>query len=114
MNWTGHLMVCPRSRLDEALKRVEAGRTGVYFLIGDEPTQSHRDRIYIGEGDVVADRIRDHANRKDFWTRACICTSKDANLTKAHVRYLESRLIEGRSELLCDRISRRGSNGVQA
>lgn len=94
MNWTGHLMVCPRSRLDEALKRVEAGRTGVYFLIGDEPTQAHRDRIYIGEGDVVADRIRNHANKKDFWTRACICTSKDANLTKAHVRYLESRLIE--------------------
>jgi hypothetical protein len=30
---------------------------------------------------------------KDFWDRAIILTSKDANLTKAHARYLESRLI---------------------
>ena len=32
--------------------------------------------------------------QKDFWTRACIVTSKDLNLTKAHVRYLESRFVE--------------------
>lgn len=31
---------------------------------------------------------------KDFWTRACFVTSKDPNITKAHVRYLESRLVE--------------------
>jgi hypothetical protein len=30
---------------------------------------------------------------KDFWDRAIVLTSKDANLTKAHGRYLESRLI---------------------
>jgi hypothetical protein len=30
---------------------------------------------------------------KDFWSRAILLTSKDANLTKAHVRYLESRFI---------------------
>jgi hypothetical protein len=30
---------------------------------------------------------------KDFWDRAIILTSKDANLTKAHYRYLESRFI---------------------
>jgi hypothetical protein len=32
--------------------------------------------------------------KKDFWSRAFIVTSKDQNLTKAHVRYLESRLVE--------------------
>ena len=31
---------------------------------------------------------------KDFWTRTVVVTSKDENLTKAHVRYLESRLVQ--------------------
>lgn len=96
MNWTGHLLICPRSRLAEALKRAEASRTGLYFLTGEDPVQPHKTRVYIGEGDSVADRIRNHSKdgSKDFWTHSCIVTSKDANLTKAHVRYLESRLLE--------------------
>jgi hypothetical protein len=96
MNWTGHVLVAPRSRIGDALQRDEASRTGVYFLVGDDPDQPTKSRVYIGEGDSVVDRIKSHAkdNAKDFWTRACIVTSKDANLTKAHVRYLESRLVE--------------------
>lgn len=96
MNWTGHVLVAPRSRLPEALKRPEASRTGVYFLTGDDPDSPGKQRVYIGEGDSVIDRIKAHAKApgKDFWTQACIVTSKDANLTKAHVRFLESRIIE--------------------
>jgi hypothetical protein len=96
MNWTGHVLVAPRSQLPEALKRAEAGRTGIYLLTGDDPEQPARLRVYIGEGDSVIDRLKMHAKdvTKDFWTHACIVTSKDANLTKAHVRYLESRLVE--------------------
>jgi hypothetical protein len=96
MNWTGHVLVAPRSRLAEALQRSEAARTGVYFLVGDDPKQPTKSRVYVGEGDIVADRIKSHAkdDQKDFWTRACLVTSKDLNLTKAHVRYLESRFVE--------------------
>lgn len=96
MNWTGHALVTPRSRLAEALQRDEASRTGVYFLVGDDPAQTTKSRVYIGEGDSVVDRIKSHAKdpSKDFWTRACLVTSKDMNLTKAHVRYLESRFVE--------------------
>ena len=96
MNWTGHVLVTPRSRLAEALLRTEAVRTGVYFLVGDDPEQSTKSRVYIGEGDSVVDRLKSHAKdaQKDFWTRACLVTSKDMNLTKAHVRYLESRFVE--------------------
>jgi len=96
MNWTGHILVAPRSRLAEALKRDEASRTGVYFLTGEDSEQPHQPLVYVGEGDSVVDRIKTHAKdpTKDFWTHACIVTSKDANLTKAHVRYLESRLLE--------------------
>jgi hypothetical protein len=96
MNWTGHVLVLPRSRLAEALTREEAGRTGVYLLVGDDPDQPLKSRIYIGEGDNVRTRIAQHAQdqTKDFWSRACLITSKDQNLTKAHVRFLESRLIQ--------------------
>jgi len=96
INWTGHVLVTPRSSIGEALKREEASRTGLYFLVGEDPQQPSKLKVYIGEGDVVADRIKMHAkdDSKDFWTRACFVTSKDPNITKAHVRYLESRLIE--------------------
>lgn len=96
MNWTGHALVAPRSRLGEALSRDEATRTGVYFLVGDDPEQPTKSRVYVGEGDSVIDRIRSHAKdpTKDFWSRVCIVTSKDANLTKSHVRYLEHRFVE--------------------
>ncbi len=96
MNWTGHVLVAPRSRVAEALKRDEASRTGVYFLVGADPAQPSRNRVYIGEGDSIADRIKNHIkdSSKDFWSQACLVTSKDQNLTKAHVRYLESRLVE--------------------
>lgn len=96
MNWTGHVLVTPRSRLAEALLRSEASRTGVYFLVGDDPDQSSKSRVYIGEGDSVIDRLKSHSKdpMKDFWTRACLVTSKDLNLTKAHVRYLENRFVE--------------------
>lgn len=96
MNWTGHVLVTPRSRLAEALQRGEATRTGVYFLVGDDPEQPSKSRVYVGEGDSVIDRIKSHSkdSQKDFWTRACLVTSKDTNLTKAHVRYLENRFVE--------------------
>ena len=96
MNWTGHVLVAPRSRLGEALAREESKKTGIYCLVGDDPDQSSKSRVYIGEGDCIADRIKAHAKdaTKDFWTRACFVTSKDTNLTKAHARYLESRLVE--------------------
>lgn len=96
INWTGHVLIAPRSNIGEALKREEVTRTGVYFLVGEDPEQPTKSRVYVGEADVVADRIKMHAKdeSKDFWTRACFVTSKDPNITKAHVRYLESRIIE--------------------
>lgn len=96
MNWTGHVLVLPRSRLGEALQREEMVRTGVYFLIGDDPAQPSKPRVYVGEADIIGERIKSHAKdqNKEFWTRACIVTSKDANLTKAHGRYLEQRFVE--------------------
>jgi len=98
MNWTGHVVAAPRSDLAALLKRPEASRTGIYILLGDDPNSLGGTIAYIGEGDDVSKRLYKHARPeeqggKDFWDRAIILTSKDTNLTKAHARYLESRLI---------------------
>jgi len=91
-NWSGQALACPRSRFQELREWPEVQRPGVYFLFGvDDETGS--DAVYIGEAEVVIDRLSSHVNGKDFWTEAVAFTSKDENLTKAHVRYLESRLV---------------------
>lgn len=91
-NWTGHLISAQRSDLADMLKRDEAQRTGAYLLLGDEAAATLT-RCYIGEADIVGDRLPGH-KKLDFWDRVVVITSKDANFTKAHARYLESRLVE--------------------
>jgi hypothetical protein len=90
-NWTGRAVVASRSQLTEAILRDELVRPGVYVLVG--PVESGASRIYVGEADVLRDRLKQHAKQKDFWTRFVAFTSTDENLNKAHVRYLESRLV---------------------
>lgn len=94
VNWTGHVLSAPRTRLDAALKREELKRTGVYLLFGDE-FGSDLPSVYVGEGDEVATRLYNHAKdeQKAFWERFIAVTNKDMNLTKAHVKFLEGRLI---------------------
>lgn len=88
-------VVASRTSLPELTKRDEARRTGVYLLLGPDPELSGRQLLYIGEGDEVRTRLASHDadKTKDFFTRALLIVSKDENLTKAHGRYLESRLI---------------------
>lgn len=92
-NWTGHVLAARRSDLADLLGREEAQRTGVYFLLGDDESIAGDTRCYIGEADVVAERLRYHQRDKEFWDRVVVITSKDSNITKAHGRYLESKLI---------------------
>ncbi|TXH04996.1 MAG: GIY-YIG nuclease family protein [Nevskiaceae bacterium] len=92
-NWSGQALACPRTRFTDLKAWPETNRPGVYFLFGlDE--ESGRDVAYIGEAEVVIERISSHVSGKDFWTDLVAFTSKDDNLTKAHVRYLESRLVQ--------------------
>jgi hypothetical protein len=110
MNWTGHVITGPRSRLPELIQRPEAQRTAVYFLVGPDQGAGIGTQVYIGETDDAARRLAQHnkpedKGGRDFWERVCVVTSKDANLTKGHIKYLESRLITvakaaGRCELV--------------
>ncbi len=94
MNWTGKVIVCPRTRLSSLSQREEVRKTGVYLLSGADPESPDKERVYVGEGDNVWDRLKAHEGdeKKDFWTRTVVVISKDDNLTKSHVGYLESRL----------------------
>ena len=96
MNWTGHVLAGPRSGISELVKRPEAKRTGIYVLLGEGTSTSPGGIMaYIGEGDDISRRLYEHTRSEDkeFWNRALLLTSKDTNLTKAHARYLEARLI---------------------
>jgi len=66
-------------------------KVGVYILLGTDPL-TNAPRAYIGEAEVIRDRLKQHKT-KEFWISAIVFVSKDENLTKAHVRYLESRLL---------------------
>lgn len=91
-NWTGRAVVAGRAQLSQALARHELGQPGVYVLTG--PADEGAPRLYVGEADVLRDRLRQHVAGKDFWTRFVAFTSTNEGLNKAHVRYLESRLVE--------------------
>ncbi|MCA6232974.1 MAG: GIY-YIG nuclease family protein [Phenylobacterium sp.] len=90
-NWTGHLLMAPRTQIAAALGRKEARYTGVYLLLGEKDGEP---RAYVGEGEDISERIRSHDIRKDWWTTAVLVTSAANNLHKAHVKYLEARLVE--------------------
>jgi hypothetical protein len=90
-NWTGKAVAAPRTELDELLAREELDKAGVYILIGTDPL-TNAPRAYIGEAEVIRDRLKQH-KAKEFWISAIVFVSKDENLTKAHVRYLENRLL---------------------
>jgi hypothetical protein len=90
-NWTGKAVAAPRTELDELLAREELGKAGIYILTGSDPITS-APRAYIGEAEVIRERLKQHKS-KEFWVSAIVFVSKDENLTKAHVRYLESRLL---------------------
>jgi hypothetical protein len=63
------------------------------MLVGDAAGDAGGVRLYVGEAEDLRKRIHQHA-AKDFWTRLVALTSKDQSLNKAHVRYLEARLLQ--------------------
>jgi hypothetical protein len=91
-NWTGLGLVFSRSQFPDIKTRDEFAKTGVYVLSGPSVAAS-QPTVYIGEGDPAKPRLENHLANKDFWTSAVVFTSKDKRLNKAHVQYLESRLV---------------------
>jgi len=91
-NWTGKAIAGPRSEFESVLAREESTSSGVYFLTGVD-SDSGKPAVYIGEAESIKDRVKNHLGR-DFWNQIVFFISKDENLTKAHIRYLEGRLLQ--------------------
>jgi hypothetical protein len=90
-NWTGHVLMAPRTQITTALGRKEARYAGAYILLGE---QDGEPLAYIGEGDDISLRIKSHDLNKDWWTSVVLITSSANDLHKAHAQYLEARLVE--------------------
>ncbi|WP_241330642.1 GIY-YIG nuclease family protein [Chryseobacterium arthrosphaerae] len=91
-NWTGIGIRVPRIKVREFSNRPEFRKPGVYILIGKG--DNNEDAAYIGEAEVIADRLASHIANKEFWNEVLFFGSKDQYLNKAGVKYLENRLFE--------------------
>ena len=91
-NWIGKCIACSRSQFPKVKNREEFKKTGIYLIYGMD-LNNNQPIIYLGEGDPVLPRLEAHDRSKDFWEHLILFTSKDENLNKAHIQYLESRLV---------------------
>lgn len=89
-NWTGKAYKIPRIKVKECSDRNDLNNTGIYLLFGRD--EDDNDLVYIGEAESVFNRLKQHLSGKEFWNEAIIFISKDDNLNKAHIKYLENRL----------------------
>jgi hypothetical protein len=89
-NWSGKAYKIPRIKIKDCSDRNDLTSTGVYLLFGKD--DSGKDQVYIGEAESILKRLNQQLTQKDFWNEAIIFISKDENLNKAHIKYLENRL----------------------
>ena len=89
-NWSGKAYKIPRIKVKECSDREDLTSTGVYLLFGKDDVG--KDQVYIGEAESILKRLHQQLSQKDFWNEAIVFISKDENLNKAHIKYLENRL----------------------
>ncbi len=92
-NWSGKAYKIPRIKVKDCSDREDlTTSTGVYLLFGKD--DEGKDQVYIGEAETILKRLNQQLTSKDFWNETIVFISKDDNLNKAHVKYLENRLHE--------------------
>lgn len=89
-NWSGKAYKIPRIKIKDCVDRDDLTSTGVYLLFGKD--DEGKDKVYIGEAESILKRLSQQLTQKDFWNEAIVFISKDENLNKAHIKYLENRL----------------------
>ncbi len=91
-NWTGLAYRIPRTEVKKCSDRPNLNSTGVYMLFGRN--DEDKEAVYIGEAEEVYTRLQSHLREKDFWNEVIVFISKDENLNKAHIKYIENKLYE--------------------
>jgi hypothetical protein len=92
--WSGIAYFIPRVSIHKVLEREEMNRPGIYFLKSVPNSVTFSERIYIGEGENIKNRIKQQLvdPKKDF-DEIIVFLSKDEFLTKTQIKYLESKII---------------------
>lgn len=85
------MFVIPRSRLDYLEFQDKLQTPAFYVLLGED--ESIKPQAYIGETENFKERVKDHDSKKDFWQKALVFVSKDEDMTKVDVQYLEYKAI---------------------
>lgn len=85
------MFVVPRSNLSYLNEQEKLQKPAFYILIGED--EETKPQAYIGETENFKERVKDHDNKKAFWQKALIFVSKDEDMTKADVQYLEYKAI---------------------
>lgn len=104
---TGQAYKIPRNMIKESEHRNELSSPGIYFLFGYDES-ADKPLIYIGEAENIIKRLKQHLEKKDNWNETIIFISKDDNLNKAHIKYLENQFYHIAKE--CDRYTIDNSN----
>ena len=90
------VFVIPRSNLGYLNKQEKLQKPAFYILLGEG--DSNKPQAYIGETENFRERVKDHDSKKTFWQKALVFVSKDADMTKSDVQYLEYKGISEAKE----------------
>jgi len=98
------MFVVPRSNLSYLNTQEKLQKPAFYILLGED--ESTKPQAYIGETENFRERVKDNDSKKAFWQKALIFVSKDADMTKVDVQYLEHTAIvtakKANTFILCD------------
>lgn len=92
------MFVIPRSNLAYLNEQEKLHKPAFYILIGED--EATKPQAYIGETENFKERVKDHDSKKEFWYKALIFVSKDEDMTKADVQYLEHKAIAEAKKLI--------------
>ena len=85
------MFVVPRSNLSYLNTQEKLQKPAFYILLGED--ESTKPQAYIGETENFKESVKDHDSKKSFWQKALIFVSKDADMTKVDVQYIEYKAI---------------------
>lgn len=95
-DWSGCGIVFPREELAKGIDFDLLKRCGVYILWDHDQSSGE---LYIGQSEVVSQRISEHNKSKKFWKNAIAFTSENNILNAGHIRWLEYNLIQRIKEI---------------
>ncbi len=90
---TGIFYAFPRAKWESIKNRPEMDYAGVYFLSGYENSEDELPTVYVGQADVIKNRIEQHLKKKEFWDKAVVFVSAN-KLNSTHAKWLEHALVK--------------------